>query len=206
MPRNARCRASARPWTWWRARPTQSLPACGRLCRRWHGGHAARTTGQDRTPRSRASARWTFHMRRTCMHHSAEYHDNGHGNGFMLGLMAGAAIGAGVALLFAPREGSQIRRDLSHRAHRLGEQLNRSSETVKETVRHAADTANDLINRGRSAYQDAAEHAREAAGKMDDSVQQAATSAQQSVNRAAGATQNAAERAGAAQRAVNNPL
>lgn len=122
------------------------------------------------------------------MHHSAEQFDDRQGGGFMMGLMAGAAIGAGIALLFAPKEGTQTRRNLSDGAHRLGEQISRRSGTVRDTVRHATETANDLIARGKSAYRDASSHARETAeegaDRLDASVDRAADSAQRAVNRA----------------------
>lgn len=124
------------------------------------------------------------------MHHSADQFDDRQGGGFMFGLMAGAAIGAAVALMFAPREGTQMRRDLSDRAQKLGEQLQRSSGTVRETVRQAAGTANDLIEKGRSAYRDASGRARDAAEKgveqldqLDRTVDQAADQAKRAARR-----------------------
>ena len=79
---------------------------------------------------------------------------------FMLGLLTGAAIGAGVALLFAPREGSQVRQGLADNAQRVGRRLQDNYEDVAGTVRHSArkvmDQAGDLIERGKGAYQDAA--------------------------------------------------
>jgi len=35
---------------------------------------------------------------------------------FALGLLAGAAIGVGLGMLFAPKEGAELRRDLAKRA------------------------------------------------------------------------------------------
>ena len=42
--------------------------------------------------------------------------DRGVGIEFGLGLLAGAAIGIGLGLLFAPKEGAALRRDISRRA------------------------------------------------------------------------------------------
>ena len=65
---------------------------------------------------------------------------------FALGLLAGAAIGVGLGLLFAPKEGAALRRDIARRARDLrddaGEQLDRVTET-----------ADDLVGRGRDVAQ-----------------------------------------------------
>lgn len=122
------------------------------------------------------------------MHHSADQFDDRQGGGFMFGLMAGAAIGAAVALLFAPRDGAQTRRDLSTSAQKLGEQWSRRSESMRHSVHQAADGARDLIERGRSAYRDASGKVRDAAeqgaDELDRSVEQAADQAHRATRRA----------------------
>jgi gas vesicle protein len=73
------------------------------------------------------------------------------GAAFVLGLLAGTAIGVGLGLLFAPKEGADLRRDIAKRARDLrddaGEQIDRVTEA-----------ADDLVERGR----DVAQHARSA--------------------------------------------
>lgn len=73
------------------------------------------------------------------------------GVAFALGVLSGAAIGVALGLLFAPRDGAALRRDIVRRARDLredaGDQLNR-----------AADVADDLAERGR----DVADRARTA--------------------------------------------
>jgi gas vesicle protein len=72
------------------------------------------------------------------------------GAGFALGIVAGVVVGAGVALLFAPKPGRDLRHDLGESmgnlgkkvadkyrdlAHRTGAEL----ENVESTVSRAAD-------------------------------------------------------------------
>jgi len=88
------------------------------------------------------------------------------GYGFAMGLLVGALAGAGVALLFAPKPGAQLRGELSDRmgtlrdtaakkarevADRAGSQLNDLSSTagrvknaVTSTARDVADAASDV--------------------------------------------------------------
>jgi gas vesicle protein len=132
------------------------------------------------------------------MPHHFEHQQDRQGNStFMLGLMAGTAIGAGVALLMAPREGAQMRRELSNGAHRLGEQLSHGAESVRRTARRAADTATDLIERGRSAYHDASATTRETmdegTSRLDAAVDSAATSARQTASRTAANVERATQ-------------
>ena len=70
------------------------------------------------------------------------HEDRGIGVGFGLGLLAGAAIGIGLGLLFAPKDGASLRRDLARRAREL-------QDEAKEQVERARGAADDLAARGR---------------------------------------------------------
>jgi gas vesicle protein len=70
----------------------------------------------------------------------------GSGVAFGLGLVAGAALGVGLGLLFAPRSGASLRRDLVRRARDLKDDASEHYERVTET-------ASDLADRGRSVAQ-----------------------------------------------------
>ena len=65
-------------------------------------------------------------------------------------LLAGISIGAGLALLFAPKRGSEVRRaiargcrrmvdEVSERGHDLREELRERSQHLKEDLRERAD-------------------------------------------------------------------
>ena len=67
------------------------------------------------------------------------------GSGFMMGLVTGAFLGAGLALLFAPRAGSELRGQIADSATSAG-------KAVAETYRQATDVVSkavdDLASRG----------------------------------------------------------
>lgn len=75
------------------------------------------------------------------------YRSNGtSGVAFGLGLLAGAAIGIGLGLLFAPREGAALRRDVARRARDLRDEAG-------ERFDHASEAADGLVDRGRDVAQ-----------------------------------------------------
>ena len=80
-------------------------------------------------------------------------------------LCAGAVIGAGIALLFAPRPGYQIRRQLSRSARRAG--------------RAASRTVSDLTERGLDAY----ESARDGVTHASDEIERVATQASKQIDK-----------------------
>ena len=81
----------------------------------------------------------------------AHDHDLNTGTGtsgvaFALGLLAGAAIGVGLGLLFAPKEGAVLRREIARRARDL-------REDASEQIERATEAADDLVGRGRDVAQ-----------------------------------------------------
>lgn len=115
------------------------------------------------------------------MTYTRNEYGSGSDSGFMMGLLAGAAVGAGVALLFAPREGSQMRHELASGAQRLGQKLSDGYGSVAGTVRDSAhrvmDQASDVVDRGREAYRDAADDVRHGAERTADKAQDYASHA-----------------------------
>lgn len=106
-----------------------------------------------------------------------EYGSSGSGSGFAMGLIAGAAIGAGVALLFAPREGSLMRQDLASGAQRLGQRFREDygsvAEGVRDSARRAVDRASEAVDRGKDAYRDASTDVRSGINKAADDAREA---------------------------------
>jgi gas vesicle protein len=83
------------------------------------------------------------------------------GAGFTVGLLAGAVVGAGVALLFAPKAGVELREDLGESmetlrdavtrhvrdlADRSGVDLDNLSASVDRATEAAESTAREMIN------------------------------------------------------------
>ena len=82
------------------------------------------------------------------------YREEQAGASFVLGIFTGALIGAGIALLFAPKPGHEMRQQ-------LGEQYRGLAERVNETTQHLRDSAGTLRQQGR-------ERVQKAAGELSD--------------------------------------
>ena len=74
------------------------------------------------------------------------YREDQSGSSFMLGMLTGAFVGAGLALLFAPRSGQEIRQQ-------LGEQYRGLAERVGEQAQNWRGTANEWREQGRERLQ-----------------------------------------------------
>ena len=76
---------------------------------------------------------------------------------FTAGLLCGAAIGAALGLLYAPKSGEAMRRDLKRQADRL-------SHRAHKMYDRAADKVSDMAERGADALQHATDAAHRLAG------------------------------------------
>ena len=76
---------------------------------------------------------------------------------FAAGLCCGAAIGAVLALIYAPKPGAQMRRDLADQTerlrHRANEQADRFRRRASEIYSGASGTVNEMVERGRGALE-----------------------------------------------------
>jgi len=91
------------------------------------------------------------------------------GAGFTIGLMAGAVVGAGVALLFAPKAGSELRGD-------LGESMGTLRDAVARHVRDLADRAGVDLDNLQASVDRATEAAESTANQMVNSAAEKARS------------------------------
>ena len=74
-----------------------------------------------------------------------EYGGNGSGGaGFALGMVAGVLVGAGVALLFAPKPGKELREDLGESMGKLKDAAARGYRTVADKAGRVAAEARKL--------------------------------------------------------------
>lgn len=92
-----------------------------------------------------------------------QFYDQSSGMGFVTGLFTGAVIGAGLGLLFAPRPGSDLRRELAESAGDAGKAL---SDQYSKTSQAVGQTIDDLAARGRHAYDQARDVASDARAKI----------------------------------------
>jgi gas vesicle protein len=67
------------------------------------------------------------------------------GGSFLMGLLAGTVLGAGLGMLFAPKAGAEVRKQLSEQATRL-------RSTANETYSQASEKVSQIVDRGREAY------------------------------------------------------
>lgn len=91
------------------------------------------------------------------------------GAGFGVGMMTGLLVGAGLALLFAPKPGRELRGDLS-------ESVAGARDAVEQGYR-------DVATKARSEFDAAREHVGDAAARVRDGVNTAMGSAAETVNR-----------------------
>ena len=68
------------------------------------------------------------------------------GAGFALGVLAGVVVGAGVALLFAPKSGRDLR-------HNLGETVDQAREAIAKRYRTFASKAETSVDRAVAAVE-----------------------------------------------------
>jgi gas vesicle protein len=79
---------------------------------------------------------------------------SGEGVGFGVGILLGTTLGAVVAMLFAPKVGSEIRRDITEGMAELG-------HAAKDQMESAAAAASSAIDAGRAEYERTVRAARE---------------------------------------------
>lgn len=72
----------------------------------------------------------------------------------------GALVGAGLALMFAPRSGSETRRYLGDAARKLGTGTKGQVDEVIKSVQDTAADVGDAIDKGKEAFRNSAERAK----------------------------------------------
>src|SRR5262245_48495108 len=79
------------------------------------------------------------------------------GGSFLMGLLAGTVLGAGLGMLFAPKAGAEVRKQLSEQANRLRSTANDTYQQASEKINQASEKVSQMVDRGREAY-DRARH------------------------------------------------
>jgi gas vesicle protein len=85
-------------------------------------------------------------------------------NSFVMGLMTGAILGAGLAMLFAPKKGSELRSQLSDTANTV-------AGNASKAYRRASETAGQWVERGREAGEHAFRKTRQAVNEGTEEAQ-----------------------------------
>ena len=81
---------------------------------------------------------------------------------WVVGLIAGAALGGGLALLFAPRQGTYTRHQLAERGQQAGRQLRHAYDSVAGTARRSARRLSEHAQDWRSQVREAVSEASDA--------------------------------------------
>lgn len=74
------------------------------------------------------------------------------GGNFVSGLIFGAAVGAALGIIFAPRSGSETRRQLADSSGKLREGAMRTYEQARDGANAAVSKARTAYDRGRDAF------------------------------------------------------
>lgn len=104
---------------------------------------------------------------------NGHYYEEGDAAG-LSAFMAGALIGAGVALLFAPQRGSELRGMLRDYANRAKDDLADKGHEAWDT---AVERGKEYYNKGEETIRDAGRSAKEFAKQAQDSVREPGRSA-----------------------------
>lgn len=91
-------------------------------------------------------------------------HERDRGAGFAMGVMAGVFVGAGVALLLAPKAGTELRGELGQSVGSVRDGLARRLRDLADRVGAELDNLNASVERATQAANDAAASAAEMAG------------------------------------------
>jgi gas vesicle protein len=85
------------------------------------------------------------------------------GGSFLMGLLAGTVLGAGLGMLFAPRAGSELRKQ-------VGEQAGKLKSTAGDAYSTASERVTQMVDRGREAYDRARTGAAGGSGSLDSDM------------------------------------
>jgi gas vesicle protein len=103
--------------------------------------------------------------------------ENSSAKGIMIGFLAGGAIGGLTALLFAPKSGRELRKDISKKSKKLiedgeeylestkvkaSEMISESRKKADDLIRDAKSKASSIINQGRGYVTDGANRIKDA--------------------------------------------
>jgi gas vesicle protein len=91
-----------------------------------------------------------------------EMRNGGGGHGFVLGLLCGAAVGAAAGLLFAPKRGAALRKDLAKSANDVSRRAKELYEDAAEVVSDLTDRATEMMEHTGTAVDKAKAHSRSA--------------------------------------------
>lgn len=88
------------------------------------------------------------------------------GGSFVMGMICGAAVGAALGLLFAPKAGMHMRKDLKQSAQRLSRKAMKLYDQASDTASKMADRGADALERASAVADDLSSRARSGADDL----------------------------------------
>jgi gas vesicle protein len=82
------------------------------------------------------------------------YREEQSGGSFMLGVLTGAFVGAGLALLFAPRAGSEMRAQLGEQYRGLADRVGEQTQSLRSAVGQLRDQGRERMQQLSSNWSD----------------------------------------------------
>lgn len=73
------------------------------------------------------------------------YREEQSGASFMLGILTGAVVGAGIALLFAPRSGQEMRQQLGEQYRGLADRVGEQAQQLRGAANQWRDQARERL-------------------------------------------------------------
>jgi gas vesicle protein len=106
---------------------------------------------------------------------AARHRDDNSGGGFVMGLVTGSLLGAALAVLFAPKPGSDMRQDLASGAEEFGRVARDKWQDVTATAASAADQGREVYEQARETVQKTAASVGESADRLKDTAKDTAS-------------------------------
>jgi gas vesicle protein len=87
------------------------------------------------------------------------YEEESGGGGFVIGLLCGAALGAAIALMLAPKAGSELRQTLYDSTGDIRRKASNAYDQATQTVNDYVAKGKDAVERGKQAFESARQSA-----------------------------------------------
>jgi gas vesicle protein len=92
------------------------------------------------------------------------YEEESGGGSFLIGLLCGTALGAAIALMFAPKAGSELRQTLYDSTGELRKKAYETYGQASEQVNNMVAKGKQAVDRGKEAFENARQSASGSAG------------------------------------------
>lgn len=117
-----------------------------------------------------------------------EDNNSSYSKGFLIGAVVGGAVGAVVALLFAPKSGRELRRDIADRTEEVVDKAQQMFNNATSGGQESRAGLDDVVNEGRIAAERIVSTARHQADNLMSNAEQVLRDAKSRVSRVNDAT------------------